>query len=404
MGGQSAFAKSWRRFVKKSLSPRLQRLEKEFEENGGEWRKVAVGDLFDIRPTKNYGLTNQKLFATKGDIPVVVNSSLNNGIGGYVNLEPTEKGNTITFSDTTTSDSIFYQPNDFIGYSHVQGMFPYGYWGKYQLLYFVISFRAATKGKFDYGNKFNRSKAKEIIVNLPYMKSELAFSYMENYIKALEAERIETLEAYLTVTGLKDYHLTEKDEQILDTFANLTDTKSRVEEWGSYTLNSLFEIFTGRDVIIGRTQKGEVPLVSHQHQNNGIVQKIMRLEDRRLFRHSETIALADRGVFLATTQVLDFHIGTRVKALKFKSGAKSTQERLFVTTSINKLQKLFTEYSANATDKLPDLKIVLPTNNNKIDYPFMSDFIKVIEKIVIKDLVEWTDKKIATTKEVVGHV
>ena len=212
-------------------------MDKEFEENGGEWKKVAVGELFDIRPTKNYGLTNQKLFATKGDIPVVVNSSLNNGIGGYTNLEPTEKGNTITFSDTTTSDSIFYQPNDFIGYSHVQRMFPYDYWGKYQLLYFVISFRAATKGKFDYGNKFNRSKAKEIIVNLPYIKSELAFSYMESYIKALEAERIETLEAerietleaYLTVTGLKDYHLTEKDEKILDTFANLTDTKSRVE-------------------------------------------------------------------------------------------------------------------------------------------------------------------------------
>ena len=188
-----------------------------------------MGKLFHIRPTKNYGLTNQKLFANSGSVPVVVNSSQNNGIGGFVDLEPTEQGNIITFSDTTTSDSIFYQPNDFIGYSHVQGMFPYEEWNKYSLLYFVICFRTATKGKFDYGNKFNRDKAKEILVTVPYYNNKPAFKYMENYIKALEAERIETLEAYLTVTNLRDYHLTKNDEKVLDKFEKLSDTKSRVE-------------------------------------------------------------------------------------------------------------------------------------------------------------------------------
>lgn len=64
---------------------------------------------------------------------------------------------------------------------------------------------------------------------LPIKNSEIDFQYIENYIKTLEAERIETLEAYLTVTGLKDYHLTKNDEKILDTFTKLTDTESRVE-------------------------------------------------------------------------------------------------------------------------------------------------------------------------------
>lgn len=40
-------------------------------------------------------------------MPVVVNSILSNGIGGYVDLPPTEKGNMITYSDTTTPDAIF---------------------------------------------------------------------------------------------------------------------------------------------------------------------------------------------------------------------------------------------------------------------------------------------------------
>ena len=67
----------------------------------------------------------------------------------------------------------------------------------------------------------------------------------------------------------------------------------------------------------------------------------------------------------ATTQNKNFHIGTRVKALIFKEGAKTEEERLFVTSSINKLQLLFTDYLTNATDKLPNLQIELPTIDNK---------------------------------------
>lgn len=74
---------------------------------------------------------------------------------------------------------------------------------------------------------------------------------------------------------------------------------------------------------------------------------------------------------------------------------------MFFVSTINKLQILFTEYSSNATDKLPDLNIQLPTKNEEIDYQFMSDFIRVIEKIVIKDVIEWTDRKITETKEFV---
>ena len=57
-------------------------------------------------------------------------------------------------------------------------------------------------------------------VDLPLDKNwEISFDFMEKYIKALEAERLEELEAerleeleaYLLATGLKDYHLTEKE-------------------------------------------------------------------------------------------------------------------------------------------------------------------------------------------------
>lgn len=174
-----------------SQSEALAKFDEIYKRGGVEslkFSEFSIGDLFDIYPTKNYGYTNSDLFSTIGETPVIVNSSQNNGIGGYVDLKPTENGNIITFSDTTTSDSIFYQPKDFVGYSHVQGMHPYNdLWQKYSLIYFVVNFRKITNGLFNYGNKFNRKIVKDMQIKLPINENgELNFDFMQNFIKAVE--------------------------------------------------------------------------------------------------------------------------------------------------------------------------------------------------------------------------
>ena len=50
------------------------------------------------------------------------------------------------------------------------------------------------------------------------------------------------------------------------------------------------------------------------------------------------------------------------------------------------------------------MEIEVPTLNNEIDYKFMKDFIYAIEKLVIKDVVIWTDKKIEATKVIVNKI
>lgn len=161
---------------------------------GLSFKDFRIGDLFEIKPTKSYKMTNSTLFKTKGEVPVVTNSSLNNGISGYVALNPTEKGNIITYTDTTTSEGIFYQSRDFIGYSHVQALYSKQYndrWNRYSLLYFVSAFRKVASGRFDYGNKFNRNIAREMKVSLPiYSNGKIAFDYMETFIQALQKEAI----------------------------------------------------------------------------------------------------------------------------------------------------------------------------------------------------------------------
>lgn len=382
------------------ISPRLKKLKEDFIKNGGKFEKYKIGNLFDIHPTKSYGLTNNDLYEINGIFPVISNTSINNGVGGYTNLKPTEKGNMVTYSDTTTSDGIFYQPSDFVGYSHVQGLYPYSKnkWNEKSLLYFVSLFKKGAANRFDYANKFNRKIAKKINIELPIKNNEISFKYMENYISELEEERISELTAYLKVSGLEDYKLTKDEQESID---KINNKKVKFEK---FSINEIFDIATGRDFIIGNTEKGDIPLISHTNENNGLVANIKEVNNRRIFDAKKTIALADRGVFYATTQNKNFHIGTRVKALTFKEGVKSEEERLFVTSSINKLQLLFTDYLTNATDKLPNLQIELPTINNKIDYGFMKTYIKAIEKLVIKNVVELRDKQINATKQVVNNV
>lgn len=167
--------------------------------NTKNWHEYRIGDLFDIHPTKAYKLTNSSLFEENGINPVVVNSSFNNGIGGYTNLPTTEKGNIITFSDTTTATAMFYQAEPFVGYAHIQGMYPIGKykekWNEKSLLFFLSVFRnRAINSNFDYVNKFTRDSAKEMVIKLPADKNDNPdFLYMEEYMRKKEIEVRESL-------------------------------------------------------------------------------------------------------------------------------------------------------------------------------------------------------------------
>lgn len=167
---------------------------------GLTWQNFKLGDLFEIRPTKAYKLTNSHLFDSNAKNPVVTNSSLNNGISGYSSLESTEKGNQITYSDTTTSEGIFYQKRPFIGYSHVQGLYPLKYhelWNEKTLLYIVTAFKKVACGRFNYGNKFNRKIASGMPIFLPTNQhGEIDFHFMCTFINALMKQTIQGVVQY----------------------------------------------------------------------------------------------------------------------------------------------------------------------------------------------------------------
>lgn len=192
------FIKNRENVVKEKIENFKNIKERKSKIDTQEWGEFKVGDLFEIKPTKNHGRANKDLFDDFGTTPVVVNSSYDNGIGGMTDLKPTEKAPKITFSDTTNAESIFLQISDFAGYSHIQGLNPIKYesqWNEKTLLYFCTVFKTkALTISYSYVNKFTRISAESLNIKLPIKNNEPDWEYMEDYINKKQKEVREKLE------------------------------------------------------------------------------------------------------------------------------------------------------------------------------------------------------------------
>lgn len=321
------------------------------------WKEFRVGDLFDIHPTKNYNMINSKLFERIGSVPVVVNSSFNNGIGGYVDLEPTENGEIITFSDTTSSTAIFYQPKDFVGYSHVQGMYPKNErWTENSLLFFLVAFKkAAFLQGFDYVNKFTRELASNLTIKLPVLENNIDFEYMETYIENMQYKTVEYFNK-------------------LNKIDSIEKRKIETKEWKNYRLGDLFDInspkvYHTKDV---KENIEGIPYIVRSKYNNGMKYRVS-MDEKFVLNPANTISFgAENATFFYQKEKYIsgrdmYYIDTR----------KISEKAAFFLISC--LQTITERYSYNygLFPKLLREEIIkLPMDNNgNPDWDYMEDYI-----------------------------
>ena len=375
-----------------------------------EWGEFKLKDLFEIVGTKS--LDSNAIDFKENWINFIWRTYENNGIQGKIDqrdFAPNEPY-TITATVIWNYKYVKYQKEPYYCSQNINKLTPKKIittWSENIAYYFIANIQKFVSLYDNQQGWYKLDDMKNHVINVPVKDWKIDFNFMDKFIAELEAEHqaeLEAehqaeLEAYLETTWLKNYELTS------DELNTLNDFEEWKIEWKTFKIwweNWLFHIATGRDVIIWRTTEWTIPLISHQHENNGISKRISKLNDRRLFNYKTTLPLADRWVFLATTQNEDFHIWTRVKALTFKTWELSLNKRLFFVSSINMLQILFTEYADNATDSLPDQEIQLPFKNDLPDYEFMETFISAIQKLVIKDVVIYNQQRLKATADVIS--
>ena len=344
--------------------------------NTKNWIKYRVGDLFDIRPTKAYKYTNAKLL-DNGTIPVVVNSAYNNGIGGYSSLSATEHGNMVTFSDTVDANTIFYQDKDFIGYPHVQGLYPIGEfancWTEYRLKFFVVVFRKAALSKgFDYGNKFRRDIAVNITIKLPVTDDHKPdWAYMENYMKRVEEKVNSDISLIINVIGGWG--------------------KSRIaintKDWRRFHLydENLFKIESGTklDRVKMTNRNPSINFVGRANANNGVTGYIDEIEGVKPYDAGcLTVSLGGEYLGSCFIQEKPFYTSQNVNVLIPKHPMSDYCKR-FISTMIFREGRL--RYKA-FIDELnrhmkTDFSILLPvTSENTPDWDYMERYMEVVEQ------------------------
>jgi hypothetical protein len=233
-------------------------------------------------------------------------------------------------------------------------------------------------------------------ISLPIKNEKIDFAFMESFIAELEAERIAELEAYLVATGLKDYTLTTEEEKVLVEF------ESGKFEWGEWRIGELFEInsykkrFDANKVEIKETGK---PYVVRTALNNGIRGYIN--EDEEFLNEGNTISF---GQDTATMfyQENPYFTGDKIKIVKSKNTEFNKQNAQFFIATMTKAFSSFSWGSSSFNIKIIGDQIInLPTKNQEPDYVLMETFISAIQKMVIADVVRYTERKIEATKSVV---
>ncbi len=317
---------------------------------------------------------------------------------GFSNLEPLNKGNTITCSDTTIgTDTMFYQENDFIGYSHIQHLVPkFEPFNNAIAIVIISACKVSTSNsKYDYGKKFNRYAMNNTKIQLPTKNSKIDFEFMERCIAELEAERITKLNAYLETTGLKNYILSEEEEKVLAEFENM--------KFKEYEIQTLFEVSPSKayamndgDILI---ENGKTPYVSNQSQNNGYIgwSNLEPLNPSNVITLSDTWQ-SERTIFYQNAKFIG---KSHLQVMKAYDTKFQKLELFFVISCFRKaILEMNYDYGTKFNrSKINTTKIQLPTINNKIDFALMQTFISAIQKLVIKDVVLYVDRKQHLPKE-----
>nr|WP_156009309.1 restriction endonuclease subunit S [Treponema phagedenis] len=450
--------------MKKSLSPRLEKLEKEFLENGGEWKSVTICKLFRKIKTKTIPYKARDL-ENKHDelfsLPALTAGVENQGLAYYVpRNNATILKNVISVSANGANTGVmFYQPYEF---TVLQDSYAIEFKDKIltdkEYLFLLSALQKSIRFRFDWSNKAGWERIKNEKIELPFLNGNINFSYMEKFIEELEAERIEELEAerieeleaYLIATGLKDYKLTMEDQKILDDFEKMSDnsldktrqdktrqdktrqdktrqdktrqdktrqdktrqdktrqdktrqdkTRQDKTRQDKIRLGNIFNIESPKKKFNANSIKfdGEYPYVARGETNNGIKGYIT--EEIDYLNNGNTISF---GQDTATMfyQKTPYFTGDKIKILSPKIHSLDSDIALYYITATKKTLSTFswgsTSYNVN---NLENIIIELPIEDNKIDITFMKKFIKVVKKLIIKDVVIWADKKIEATKKV----
>ena len=154
-------------------------------------------------------------------------------------------------------------------------------------------------------------------------------------------------------------------------------------EWGEEIyLKDLFSIKRGKRLTVENRVKGNRPLVTAGYENVGVAEFISNEEQEIFPKDTITIDMFGNVFYRNYEYSADDNI-----LVLFNKEPMNPNIKLFIATQINRI--LFNKFNYGKQFRMgsfKQVKIQLPTKNNKIDFDFMENFISELEREKISEL------------------
>jgi len=368
-----------------------------------EWGEYTICSLFDKIKVNRLPYKTSELPCcptVECPLPALTAGIQNQGLNNYVPLDnATILCDVISVSaNGANTGATFYQSRDFTVLQDAYAI----KWkddsfkpNSNQFLFLSAAISKTIYGNYEWTNKAGWERIKNDKISLPVRDGSIDFEFIDSFIAELQAQRIAELQAYLTVAGLTDYTLTEEERKALNEYNNV-----------KFRDFAITEIFIPKNTgnILSEwivENSGTTPYLCASSENNGVSSYIKY--DERYLDKGNCIFIGGK-TFEVSYQEKDFYSNDshnlilRLKEEKWRD--KLTQ--LYIATCVRKsLKHKYSWGDSVSSTKIKKDVIALPIQESSPDYAKMSLLISAIQKIVIKDVVEYADNKIRLTKSVV---
>lgn len=360
----------------------------------GKLIEVSDGGIFQIYPTKKK--INANTISFDGVYPYVARGEGSNGIRGYINYEEEylNPANTISFGQDT--GTMYFQDRDYFTGDKIQ-IFKLNPKLNKKMNYRIALYLIATLRKifatYTWGQtSFALDKISYIEIELPINSktNELDFKYMEDRVKALEQDQVKTLEHYLTVTGLDDYELTDSDKKVL----------SYKPEFSEFKIEDIFEIHKGKRLTKANQIKGDTLFIGSTALNHG---ETARIGQKPIFKANTITVCYNGSVGETFYQDVPYWASDDINVLTLRDFKLNAEVAEYLCTVLKKAgSKYGYTYKWNVS-RMKKSIISLPVTANKVvDFQYMENYIKAVQKLTIKNVVKYKDEVIAKKKEIIN--
>lgn len=364
-----------------------------------DWKEFELKKLFKIKrlikvSSKDGGyVKDHEIISDDGSYPYIAAVSVLNGIKGYTNIKPNNKGNCITFSTTTDSaTTVFYQPVDFVGRQQMVGL--YGTKDNQMNIrkaMFLIPIIRKNLAHFNYDNKLTYEDVESLKILLPAKynkekkKYEPDWEYMETYVRDLQEinrNKLELLEDRISLDNNKS-----------GGGYNQLD----ITDWHEFKVKELFHIRPTKHHNLTNAElfdeDGTTIVVVNSSYDNGVGGKTLlkATEKAPMITFSDTTN-AD-SIFLQTEDFAGYSHIQCLNPLKYEEKWNETTLMFFLTVFRAKAKTMNYDYSNKFTrESSNNLIVPLPAiyNEDKDEYEpdweYMENYIEERKRIIEEKL------------------